>query len=36
MEAVLLSPSSPLPERACRTAASIDDLVNTLLPARTR
>ncbi|HEX5962804.1 MAG TPA: HAD-IA family hydrolase [Gemmatimonadales bacterium] len=36
MEAVLLSSSSLLPERACRTAASIDDLVNTLLPARPR
>jgi HAD superfamily hydrolase (TIGR01509 family) len=32
IEAVLLTQSNPGPERACRTAASIHDLVNLLLP----
>ena len=32
IEAVLLTPSSPDPERRCRTAGSIDELVDALLP----
>ena len=32
IEAVLLAPSSPGPHRPCRTATSIDELVNTLMP----
>jgi putative hydrolase of the HAD superfamily len=32
IEAVLLAPSSPGPGRACRTAGSIDELVDALLP----
>jgi HAD superfamily hydrolase (TIGR01509 family) len=35
IEAVLLSESGPAPERSCRTAASIDDLVNLLLSRET-
>ncbi|MDQ3208217.1 MAG: HAD-IA family hydrolase [Gemmatimonadota bacterium] len=35
IEAVLLTPSSPDPERPCRTAESIDELVDALLPAET-
>ena len=32
IEAVLLTPDSTAPHRACRTAASIDELVDSLLP----
>jgi HAD superfamily hydrolase (TIGR01509 family) len=32
IEAVLLAPSTPGPGRPCRTAGSIDELVNALLP----
>jgi putative hydrolase of the HAD superfamily len=32
IEAVLLAPASPGSHRPCRTAASIDELVNTLMP----
>jgi FMN phosphatase YigB (HAD superfamily) len=32
IEAVLFTPSSPGPGRSCRTAGSIDELVNALLP----
>jgi HAD superfamily hydrolase (TIGR01509 family) len=35
IEAVLLSESGPAPERSCRTAQSIDDLVNLLLSRET-
>ena len=35
IEAVLLTPSSPGPERPCRTAGSIDELVDALLPRET-
>jgi HAD superfamily hydrolase (TIGR01509 family) len=35
IEAVLLAPSSPGPERPCRTATSIDELVNTLIAQET-
>jgi HAD superfamily hydrolase (TIGR01509 family) len=35
IEAVLLSASGPAPERSCRTAQSIDDLVNLLLSRET-
>jgi HAD superfamily hydrolase (TIGR01509 family) len=35
IEAVLLTPSSPGPECPCRTAGSIDELVDALLPRET-
>lgn len=36
IEAVLLAPSSPGPGKPCRIAGSIDELVDALLPERTR
>lgn len=36
IEAVLLAPSSPGPGRQCRTAGSIDELVDALLPPETQ
>lgn len=36
IEAVLLTPSTPGPERQCRTAGSIDELVDALLPRETQ